>query len=70
MYALSTLRKAYDQVLRGSFGESYGSMMFTAACYWQSSHCIPAQMFVTASTAAVLPLCCYGKVLDFMMKKR
>jgi len=32
-----------------SFGECCGSTVLTAACYWPSSHCIPAQRFVSVS---------------------
>jgi len=30
-----------------SFGVCYGISVFTADCYWRSSHCIPDQMFVS-----------------------
>jgi len=30
-----------------SFGECCESTVLTAACYWPSSHCIPAQRFVS-----------------------
>jgi len=46
------LEKAYDRVegfLVRSFGECCRSAVLTAACYWPSSHCIPAQKFVSVS---------------------
>jgi len=46
---LSTSRKHTTGFLVKSFGECYVSTVLTAACYWQSSHCIPAQKFVSVS---------------------
>jgi len=48
-HVLSTSRKHATGFLVESFGECCGSTVLTAACYWPSSHCIPAQKFVSAS---------------------
>ena len=44
---LSTSRKHTTGFLVKNFGECCGSMVLTAACYLPSSHCIPAQKFVS-----------------------
>ena len=46
---LSTSRKHTTGFLMESFGGCCWSMVLTTACYWQSSHCIPAQKFVCLS---------------------
>jgi len=43
---LSTSRKHTTGILVKSFGECCVSTVLTAACYWPSSHCIPAQTCV------------------------
>ena len=48
-YALSTPKKHTIGFLVKSFGECCGSTVLTAACYLPSSHCIPAQKFVSMS---------------------
>jgi len=48
-HVLSTSRKHTTGFLVKSFRECCGSAVLTAACYWPSSHCIPAQKFVSAS---------------------
>ena len=48
-HVLSTSRKHSTGFLVKSFGEFCGSTVLTAACYWPSSHFIPAQKFVCAS---------------------
>jgi len=45
-HALSTSRKHTTGFLVKSFGERCVSTVLTAACYWPSSHCIPAQTCV------------------------
>jgi len=45
-HALSTSRKHTTGFLVKSFGECCGCAVLTTACYWPSSHCIPAQKFV------------------------
>jgi len=47
-HVLSTSRKHTTGFLMKSFGECCGPVL-TTACYWPSSHCIPAQKFVSAS---------------------
>jgi len=47
-HVLSTLRKHTTGFLMKSFGECCRPVL-TNACYWPSSHCIPAQKFVSAS---------------------
>jgi len=47
-HVLSTSRKHTTGFLMKSFGECCGPVL-TTACYWPSSHCIPAQTFVPAS---------------------
>ena len=46
---LSTSRKHMSELLVKSFGDCCESTVLTAACYWSSSHCIPAQKFVSVS---------------------
>jgi len=46
-HALSTLREHTTGFFVKSFVECCVSTVLTAACYWQSSHCIPAQTFVS-----------------------
>jgi len=48
-HVLSTSRKHTTEFFVKSFGECGVSTVLTAACYWPSSHCIPAQKFVSAS---------------------
>ena len=43
------LEKAYDRVPRKKLSGVLRESGFAAACYWPSSHCIPAQMFVSVS---------------------
>ena len=43
------LEKAYDGFLVKSFKECCGCMVLTAACFYPSSHCIPAQKFASVS---------------------
>jgi len=44
---LLTSREHTTGFLAKSFGECCGSTVLTAACYWPSSRCIPAQKFVS-----------------------
>ena len=48
-HVLSTSRKHTTGFLVRSFGRYCGNTVLTAACYWPSSHCIPAQKFVSVS---------------------
>ena len=48
-HVFSTSRKHTNGFLVKSFGECCGSTVLTTAFYWPSSHCIPAQKFVSAS---------------------
>ena len=48
-HALTTSRKHKTGFLVKNFGECCGSTVWTAACYWPSSHCIPAHKFVSVS---------------------
>ena len=43
------LEKAYDRVTREKLVECFGKTVLTTACYWPSSHCIPAQKFLSLS---------------------
>jgi len=47
--ALSTSRKHLTGFLVKSFAERCGCTVVTAACYWPSRHCIPAQKFMSLS---------------------
>jgi len=49
LHMLCRSRKHTTRFLVNSFGECCGSMLLTAACYWSSSHCVPAQKFVSVS---------------------
>ena len=48
-HALSISKKRTTGLIVKSFGECCGSTVLTAASYWTSSHCIPAQKFVSVS---------------------
>jgi len=48
-HVLSTSIKHTTGFLVKSSGQCCGSTVLTAACYWPSSHCIPAQKFVSVS---------------------
>jgi len=48
-HVLLTSRKHTTGFLVKSFGECCRSTVLTAACYWPSSYCVPAQTFVSAS---------------------
>ena len=48
-HALSTSRKYTTGFFVKSFGKRCGSTVLTVGSYWPSSHCIPAQTFVTVS---------------------
>jgi len=48
-HALSIAMKHTTRFLVKSCGECCGGTVLTAACYWPSSHCIPAQKFVSVS---------------------
>jgi len=48
-HVLSTSREHTTELLVKSFGKRCVSTVLTAACYWPSSHCIPAQKFVSVS---------------------
>ena len=52
--ALSASTKHTTGFLVKTFGECYGSQVLGAACYWPSSHCIPAQKFVSVSVSVKL----------------
>ena len=49
-HVLSTSRKHTTGFVVKSFGKRCRGMVLSAACYWPSSHCIPAQKFVSVST--------------------
>jgi len=48
-HASSNSRKYTTGFLVKSFGECCKSTMLIATCYWSTSHCIPAQKFVSVS---------------------
>ena len=48
-HVLTTSREHTTEFLVKSFGKRCVSTVLTAACYWLSSLCIPAQMFVSVS---------------------
>jgi len=48
-HVFSTSRKHTNGFLVKSFGECCGSTVLMTACYWPSSHSIPAQKFVSSS---------------------
>jgi len=50
-FVASTKHKA--GFLTKGFGEYCGSALLTAASYWPSNHCIPAQMFVSVSAKLI-----------------
>jgi len=50
-HVLSNLRKLITWSLGQNFGECCGRRVLTVSCYWQSSHCIHVQGFVSVSVA-------------------
>ena len=48
-HASSHSRKHTTGFLVKSFGECCKSTILTATCYWPTSHCIPAQKFMSVS---------------------
>jgi len=49
-HVLLTSRKHMTRFLVKSFGECCGTTVLMAACYCPSSHCVPAQKFMSVST--------------------
>ena len=47
-YVMSTMRKHISEPVK-ALGEISGSPVLAVACYWRSTHCIPAQTFASGS---------------------
>jgi len=56
----SILRKHMTGFLKTDFGEFFGSTVFMAAFYWQSSRWNPAQTFLPVSTELLRTTSAYG----------